>query len=194
MALAQPAHRRAACAHHATSPAALGRCAGVNVKAEEIIMPEQTKELATYDSQILSRSAEAGRELTLLMNDVPEADEDAYARIIADILGAQTPADLDAAWNANGIDKYADVALRVDSIHRMPSDFDEGLGMYLVVNAVIPGDGERVTVTTGSVSICAQLIKAFNLKAFPLIVIPRKSKRPTKAGYYPMHLEIVAAR
>lgn len=157
-------------------------------------MAEPSKAVATYDSEILSRSGQAGIEMRALMEQVPEADEDAYGGILMAILNAESPADLDAAWTARSLEQYCDTPLRVESIKRMPSDFADGLGAYLVVNAVIPGDGERVTMTTGSVSVVAQLVKANALGAFPLIVVPRKANRPSANGYYPMHLEIVAAR
>ncbi|MCL6626645.1 MAG: hypothetical protein K6T68_08695, partial [Alicyclobacillus shizuokensis] len=55
---------------------------------------------------------------------------------------------------------------------------------------VVLSSGERLTVTTGSVSIVAQLARAVAIGALPLRCIPRVANKPTKQGYYPQHLEI----
>jgi hypothetical protein len=153
-----------------------------------------TKELVAapnYDSEILSNAGAIATELRALIDNVPEAGGDAYASILGAILGAKTVEDLDAAWDTASIEKLIDVPIRVLGIHRMPSDFDQGLGMYLIVDAVVAGDGEHFTFSTGSVSVCAQLIRAHALDGFPLLVVPRRAKRPSANGYYPQHLEIV---
>ena len=84
--------------------------------------------------------------------------------------------------------------LTVRGITRMPSSFAEGLGIFLVVDAIVNETDEMVTVTTSSVAVCAQLLKLNSLEAFPIQVIPRQSERPSKAGYFPQHLEIVKVR
>jgi len=49
---------------------------------------------------------------------------------------------------------------------------------------------EEIVWTTGSVSVVAQLVKAFMLGALPLYATIRKAERPTANGYYPQHLEV----
>jgi len=154
----------------------------------------ETKAVANYDSLILSNAGAVGAEMKALIATIPEADEDAYVGILASILSAETVEDIDAPWTARSLEAFIDAPLRVTGIRRMPSDFDQGLGTYLVVEANIPGDGERIVLTTGSVSVVMQLCKAYALGALPLLVIVRKAKRASANGYFPMHLEIVRAR
>jgi hypothetical protein len=157
-------------------------------------VPKAEQGLVPYDSQILSNAGQVGVDLTALLASVPEADDDAYVGIIRQLMSAESVADLDAPWTTRSLEAFVDSPLRVLNIHKMPSDFDEGLGTYLVVDAVVPGLGEKFTVTTGSVNVVVQLVKAHTLGALPLLCIPRRSKRPTANGYYPMHLEIVRAQ
>jgi hypothetical protein len=121
---------------------------------------------------------------------VPEAGGDGFDGILAQIAGAADVAALDAPWRSGGLEEWANEPLAILGIRKMPSDYPGGLPWFLVVDAATVKDGERVTFTTGAVGVVAQLVKAWQLGAFPLVVIPRQSARPTASGYYPQHLEI----
>jgi len=154
-------------------------------------MTETSTALVPYESQLLSQARAVGVDLTPMLEKVPEADDDAYVGIIRSIIEAKDVAGLDAPWTAKSLQAYVDSPIRVDAIRKMPSDFDEGLGLYLVLDCTVSNDGEKATLTTGSVNIVVQLVRAFTLDALPLVCIPRLSKKPSKAGYRPMHLEMV---
>lgn len=126
-----------------------------------------------------------------LLEQVPEPDDDAAARIVMEILAAQNLEDLDRPWDVEGMRDHVDSILRVKSVTRMASDFLGGLGWYLVCRVDQPEIGEEFTLTTGSVSIVAQLVRAHVAGWLPLQVIPRQSAKPTKNGFHPMHLELV---
>jgi hypothetical protein len=123
---------------------------------------------------------------------LPRADDDdgGAERIIEAILNAQTWEDLDAPWRARGGEAYKDVPQRILGAKIRPSDFGQGLGVYVVVDAVDMRNGESITWTTGSVSIVAQLVRAHCVGAFPLLATLRVAERPSKAGNFPQHLEV----
>jgi hypothetical protein len=128
-----------------------------------------------------------------MLAEVPDAGNEGIEGILEQIATATSAQELDEPWRAGGLGKYVDVPLVVTGIRKMPSDFGSGLAFFLVVDGAVRATGEKVAVTTGSVSVVAQLVKAWSLNAFPLLVVPRLAKRPTKDGYYPQHLEIVGA-
>jgi hypothetical protein len=72
-----------------------------------------------------------------------------------------------------------------------PRDYAEGLGVFLVCRVDQPHVGEEFILTTGSVSIVAQLVRAHTQGWLPLQVVPRKAAKPSRNGYFPMHLELV---
>lgn len=126
-----------------------------------------------------------------MLSQVPDAGDQGIEAILEQIAQATTPGDLDAPWNAGGFGALAGIPIRVYGIRKMPSDFGSGLSFFLVVDGARLDSGEKITATTGSVSVVAQLVKAWSLDAFPWDVVPTLAKRPTKDGYYPMHLENV---
>lgn len=146
---------------------------------------QQTEELAVLPPAVVET-------FKRLMADIPESDpEDATTRIVAQILAAETPEELEAPWNGEGLRELAGRLVRITEVHRLPSDLVSGVGWYLGCQAVLLETGESKFVTTGSLSILAQLGKAHQAGWFPLDVVPRENvskKDPTKR---PMHLEIV---
>lgn len=126
---------------------------------------------------------------------IPEAGGDGAESILLQILATEDPAALDAPWRADGLRAFLGHPLRVDGLRRMPSEFGGGLPFFLVVDAADLGTGEKVTVTTGAVSVVAQLAKAFALGLIPgWRVVPREAERPSSSGYYPQHLEVMRGR
>lgn len=153
--------------------------------------PEQQTGLIEYNAFVLQQYPGGHEAFLMMLAEVPEPDDDAAARIVMEIMGAQSIEDLDKPWDVEGMRDYDGTVLQVQSITKMPSDYQTGLGCYLVCRCSQPGLGEVFTLTTGSVNIVAQLVRAHTLNAFPLEVIPRQSEKPTRKGYRPMHLELV---
>ncbi len=149
--------------------------AGESAPAGDLPVPIRPEVVAAYEAMI---------------DLVPDAGGEGFDGILEQIARAGGLADLDAPWRSGGLEDYANVPLAVLAIRKMPSDFPGGLPWFLVVDAAVVETGERVTFTTGAVGVVAQLVKAHQLGAFPLVVIPRQSARPTASGYYPQHLEI----
>ncbi len=124
---------------------------------------------------------------------VPDAEGSGSERILLAILGAKSWDELDDPWDSTKTDTLIGHNLVVREILRRPSSFADGLGIFLVVKGTDLDEDEDVTFTTGSISVVAQLVKAYLLGAFPLYVVLRQSERPTERGYYPHHLEITAS-
>lgn len=124
---------------------------------------------------------------------IPEADGSGTERILLSILNAKTWDELDDPWDTTKSDELLGVELAIHTISRHASSYADGLGVFLVVHAKRVDDDTEVVFSTGSVSVVGQLVRAFMLGAFPMYAILRKSDTPTKRGYYPMHLEILAS-
>ena len=125
-----------------------------------------------------------------MIADIPEAGGDAFASILGSIATAQDVLDLDAPWRSAGLEDLVNVPMVVLAVRKMPSDYQGGLPWFLVVDAATAEDGERITFTTGAVSVVAQLAKAWAMGALPLACTLRQSERPSRSGYYPQHLDI----
>lgn len=123
-----------------------------------------------------------------LLDDVPDsnADDDAYIRIMEQLAGAETLADLQAPWDSNGLAKYIDQSLWVNDIRKSPSDKPGGFSHFLLLDCKTR-DGELVTLTTSAGAVVVQLLKARALGQIPVLVIPRAKK--TKRGFEAQHLE-----
>lgn len=144
----------------------------------------QSEELAVMPPAVRER-------FMALFSGVPEADpEEATLSILAAIVSAQDPDDLDDPWLGQGMRKMLGRVLVVQSIKRLPSDFTDGPGWYLGCETVVQASGESLFVTTGSLPIMAQLATAYIRGWLPLNVVPRQAERKSRNGYYAMHLEI----
>lgn len=147
--------------------------------------------LQEYNASVLAQTPGAREAFVGMLELVPDPEGDAVGRIVMQIMGATDVEELDRPWDADGMRDYEGSVLRVKSIHKMESDYEGGLGIYLVCFCDQPGIGEEFVVTTGSVSCVAQLVRAHVAGWLPLEVVPRKAAKATKLGYWPMHLELV---
>lgn len=131
-------------------------------------------------------------ELTRRLEAVPDAPDDGGASLFMALLNVTSWKDLDTPWSAKGLGKFKDLLVVITAVHKMPSDLPDGPGWYLVAHGATEATGEECTFTTSSVAIMIQLIIAQTNGWLPLTVIPRVAEKPTKRGFYPQHLEIVA--
>lgn len=150
--------------------------------------------MPTKETAELGEAQNLGVMVRNLIEAVPETDSsDAQYRIAQQILFAKDVSELDQPWSGTaGLGEYNGQEIVIHSIRRAPSSFKAGTGVFLILD-VEQATGEHTVVTTGSVSVVVQLLKAYDLNAFPLRVIPRVSDRESSNGYYPQHLEIVTA-
>jgi hypothetical protein len=122
---------------------------------------------------------------------LPRAEEDASMSIVAQILGATGVEELDAPWRDTEGDELVGVILEITDVTVHASDYTDGLGVFLRVEGKRLDNQQPVAFSTGSVSTVAQLVKAYVSHWFPLVVEIVKAPRPTKRGYYPLHLRII---
>lgn len=122
---------------------------------------------------------------------LPRVQDDAGAdEIVRQILAATSWDDLDAPWEGIKGEELVGVPLKIESAQVYPSDFADGLGVYLRVDAFRLDTGEKVNFSTGSVSIVAQIVKAYVEGWLPLFGKIVQSERPTEKGYFPQHLVV----
>ncbi len=122
---------------------------------------------------------------------IPDFDGGGLDNIIAAVMSAETPEQLDQAWISGGRALPLNTPLTVTRIAKSQSDFADGLGYYLVIDAVNEGTGEAAQYVTGASSIVAQLIKAYVSGWLPLRCVALEAAKPTKDGYKPQHLEVI---
>lgn len=121
---------------------------------------------------------------------VPSETGDATENILAAILNADSWEGLSAPWDTTDVESIAGRVLRIDSVIRRPSDFRDGLNLFLVVHYVDVTTGEASVLTTSSVSVVAQLVRAYAAGWLPIYAEFVIAERPTEAGYRPHHLKV----
>ena len=153
-----------------------------------------TTETTTPGTDVVPVVSQATMALVASMAvNIPEADDsEAYESIVTQLLSADGVDALNAPWEAGKAEQLAGKRLKVEEISRRASDFQEGLGIYLVIKGVNLDSGERFTLTLGSVSVLAQLARIHSLNALPAIVEVTVADRPTAKGYRPMHLKVLS--
>lgn len=121
---------------------------------------------------------------------LPESTaEQSQAGIVARILAADSPeAALDMGEPVKA-EELEQVVLNVTGVRWMRSTFEEGPGVYAVIDAEREDTNEAIKATCGSVNVMTQLLKLQTMAAFPQRVKIVKSQKPTKSGYYPFWLQ-----
>lgn len=123
---------------------------------------------------------------------IPEtAGEDAYDNILTQLFTATNANELNAPWDTHKAEQLEGHRLRVETVKRSESDFQEGLGMYLVLQGLDLTSGEKFTLTIGSVAVVAQVAKIHYMQGFPFTCRVVFAERPTKRGYRPIHLQVI---
>ena len=124
---------------------------------------------------------------------IPESnDDEAYESIVLQLLSADGLDALNAPWDTDKAGKFTGHRLRIEGMTRRPSDYDGGLGLYIVIKGTDLGTGEKFVLTIGSVSVVAQLARIHHLNALPAIVELVIADKPTSKGYRPMHLKVLS--
>lgn len=141
-----------------------------------------TGELATPDA--------INAHLTKILEQLPMQGEGDVSGILAQIINSESIEDLDSPWQSAGMGKYNGYAIEITSIKRIESDFPGGLGWYLLCEGKVLETGEYKAFSTSAVAVMAQLLIAWARGYFPYQVYVRIATKPTKKGFYPMHLEL----
>lgn len=136
-------------------------------------------------------STELATQFAQMAMMVPDETGDAVESILAAILAAPSWEALSDPWEASGAEKLAGKVICIESVVRRPSDFRDGLGVFLVVHGFTAGTGEKVTWTTSSVSVVGQLVRAYAMGWLPLYAMIVVAERQTERGYRPHHLKFL---
>lgn len=150
-------------------------------------MSEQTPENGTV-AVASALPSELLQQYAAMAMIIPSEDGDAVENILAAILAAPTWEKLDEPWDASGAAKLAGVTFRIDSVIRRPSRYRDGMGIFLVVSCTHGKTGEKVTWTTSSTAVVAQLVVAHCKGWLPIWATVVIADKPTESGYYPHHL------
>jgi hypothetical protein len=122
---------------------------------------------------------------------IPSEGTDAIESIVGAILNAPGWEHLSDPWEAAGAETLAGKTLLITDVTRRPSDYKDGLGIFLVVHYVESRSGERGVWTTGSTACVAQLARAYAGGWLPLYAQIVVAERPTESGYRPHHLKFL---
>lgn len=123
---------------------------------------------------------------------LPEIELDGGAGIIESILNAVDLRATNRVFERYDAEQLVGKWLIFERAQRAMSEYKGGLGLFLVVDAVDEESGEKITFTTGSMSIVAQCVKAYAGDEMPFRAKIKVTDNPTKSGFYPMNLEIHA--
>ena len=124
-----------------------------------------------------------------LKNLTPEDPAEIQERILRAILEAGSAEDVINAGAALAMDKVLDLPLTVERIRAGESTFADGPDYYLLVDATIKSNGDKVTFSTGASDVVMKLT-ALDMKGFlPCDVKLVRSTKPTAKGFYPVFLK-----
>ncbi len=145
----------------------------VNRETEQVVVMDST-ELMLYRS---------------MLDAIPYSEDDGFSAIMSQIANAASPEDLDSAFNADGLRDWVNKEIVIEDVKKADSDFQGDLGVFLILDFYDKESGEKVTATTGAQSIMCQVMMAYVKGWLPLNCIVRQKDKPTKKGFYPMHLQ-----
>lgn len=139
----------------------------------------------------LTLPAELVQQFAQMAMMIPSETTDAVESIIEAILQAPTWENLSDPWETSKVDKLTGKTWIIHDLMRRPSDFRDGLGIFLVVRMSDRSTGESTVWTTGAVACVAQLARAYAAGWLPLYAQVVVAERATSAGYKPHHLKFL---
>jgi hypothetical protein len=152
-----------------------------------------TKQAADERARWLSPEL-ASRFASMLMLFPVEDGSQATERIVAQVLDATDLDGLNAPWRSENTDAVLGRVLLIEDAKILASQYADGLGAFLYVQALDAGTGEDGSFTTSSTSILAQLATAKAIDLLPIRARVDKSERPSQRGYWPKHLTVLATK
>lgn len=147
-----------------------------------------TSDTAGTELVLSTATIERFQEMVIL---IPDTEGGGVENILASIFDATSAAELEKPWSDMDRGIPLGVPFLANGLTKSASDFRDGLGFYLVVDAIDLRTGESVEWVTGSVSVVAQLVKAYQLGILPQAFKLVEAEKASKAGYKPQHLEVI---
>ena len=161
----------------------------------ELVKPDDPRAAGELDAmlaQIVGQEPSAQEILQAIVGgeDLPEQSaQQSQAGIVARILAGESAGDVLDMGEPIKAEELESVPLQVNGVRWMRSTFEEGPGVYAVIDAIRGDTNDAIKVTCGSVNVMTQLLKLQTMGAFPQSVKVVKSSRPTSSGYYPYWLQ-----
>jgi hypothetical protein len=161
----------------------------------ESVSPDDPRAKAELDAmlaQIVGEEPSAQEILQAIVGgeSLPETNaQQSQAGIVARILGAEGADNVLDMGEPTKAEELEQVPLLVKGVSWQRSTFEEGPGVYAVIDATREDQNEPLKVTCGSVNVMTQLLKLQTMGAFPQKVKIVKSSKPTASGYYPFWLQ-----
>jgi hypothetical protein len=121
--------------------------------------------------------------------DVELTPEQQQLAIVERILRSQTLDEILASFEATSIDSVLGEPFEARRVRWERSEYEDGNPFYALIDAVMLGTGEQVTLTTGATNVLTQLFAMARKGYLPAKVVCVQSSKPTKSGFYPKHLE-----
>ena len=117
-----------------------------------------------------------------------DGDENGSSILPGILAGAENPIDVFAAGELEAVKNHLGEELTIFSVDSVRnSDFDEGLGVYLIVTADTT-DGEEIRLAVGSTDGIGKLVALHEMKAFPWKVAFEQASKATKNGFFPINM------
>ena len=142
-------------------------------------MVKNTPAVIQPSDLVRARMAEAAESMV--------ADVKTSAEITLDILNAKSIDEI-LGSTVIGLQSILGEPITIHSANLNQSDFEDGLGAYVVIHAT-RDNGDHIVVTSGSENVVAQVIAMHAGGHFPQRVEGAKSVKPTAKGYYPLRLQ-----
>lgn len=143
-----------------------------------------------HTAELARRADAVNQQLTAWFQEIPHAGQDGAIGILEQIINITDIDQLDRPWATGGLGEWTGYALDITNPRKMESDFPDGNGWFMLLDATVVATGEFLTVSTSSANCMAQALVANHLGKLPLRVIPRVADKPSSNGYYPQHFQV----
>lgn len=109
--------------------------------------------------------------------------------IMAQVLSSNTADEVLTNLEATGLREHLERPFLLRGFRFNKGDFEEGNPFYALLDVVWEDTGEADIVSCGAKKIVAQVFRLAQLGSLPITLVCLQSKKPTKAGFWPLRLE-----
>lgn len=106
-----------------------------------------------------------------MVRTMPRLDADGGAAILEQILNAASPEAINAIFDDEANKEPVGVEIVIESAEVGESDFEDGLGVFLLVKAIRTDTGEAIRFTTGARSVVATIAWAWANNKLPMAAV-----------------------
>lgn len=149
---------------------------------------------AVTDSQALAIPDHLLEQVVEMVQQIPEGNDSGSFGILERLLAAESWQDLNKPWDGTSGRDLAGRRLMITSVKRMPSAYDAGPEIFLVVESTDTATGDKFTWTTSALAVIVQLAYAHLKNYLPMVAEITAAKKPTARGFVPYHLTIQEIR